>query len=288
MLKLIFLTIILYIIIQHFIEESDDVVSEIKKESSPIVSLNSLKDNINDTPQNRMGVTAINNPPKILSEARSLIHLGTIPVNSDSNKQIKKSFSDKDSESKIMVFDKPNPWTKIIIVPLEEYPYFFHIKAKIPSLNDFESWKKIIPNINFDPRAGELIIPSKDESSALAIVNLILINFSGQMSIENILEKNLIQISIAKAKTHELVQNKLREQIMENIYGKQFNLVQPNYQQDLAKKKTRDKIIPQNSSNPDRIDFKSESFSDTFEHFSDNLNESKNIEAWDGNDFSYL
>lgn len=288
MLKLIFLTIILYIIIQHFIEESDDVVSEIKKESSPIVSLNSLKDNINDTPQNRMGVTAINNPPKILSEARSLIHLGTIPVNSDSNKQIKKSFSDKDSESKIMVFDKPNPWTKIIIVPLEEYPYFFHIKAKIPSLNDFESWKKIIPNINFDPRAGELIIPSKDESSALAIVNLILINFSGQMSIENILEKNLIQISIAKAKTHELVQNKLREQIMENIYGKQFNVVQPNYQQDLAKKKTRDKIIPQNSSNPDRIDFKSESFSDTFEHFSDNLNESKNIEAWDGNDFSYL
>jgi hypothetical protein len=287
MLNLIFLTIILYIIIQHFIEESDDVISEIKKESNPIVSLNSLKDNINDTPQNRMGITAINNPPKVLSEARPLIHLGTIPVGS--NNQIKKPFSDnKDSESKIMVFDKPNPWTKIIIVPLEEYPYFFHIKAKIPSLNDFESWKKVIPNINFDPRAGELIIPSKDEPSALALVNLILINFSGQMSMQNILEKNLIQISIAKAKTHELVQTKLREQIMENIYGKQFNSVQSNYQQDLAKEKTRDPVISQNSSNPDRIDFKSESFSDTFEHFSDNLNESKNIEAWDGNDFSYL
>ena len=287
MLNLIFLTIILYIIIQHFIEESDDVISEIKKKSNPIVSLNSLKDNINDTPQNRMGITAINNPPKVLSEARPLIHLGTIPVGS--NNQIKKTFFDnKDSESKIMVFDKPNPWTKIIIVPLEEYPYFFHIKAKIPSLNDFESWKKVIPNINFDPRAGELIIPSKDEPSALAIINLILINFSGQMSIQNILEKNLIQISIAKAKTHELVQTKLREQIMENLYGKQFNSVQSNYQQDLAKKKTRDPDISQNLSNPDRIDFKSESFSDTFEHFSDNLNESKNIEAWDGNDFSYL
>jgi hypothetical protein len=54
----------------------------------------------------------------------------------------------------------------------------------------FSFFWKIIPNINFDPRAGELIIPSKDEPSALALANLILINFSGQMSLQNILEKN--------------------------------------------------------------------------------------------------
>ncbi len=298
MLKLIFLTIILYIIIQHFIEETDEVLSEIKTESiqsksSQILSQNEMNDNINDTPQNRSGVTGINNPPNILSDARPLIHLGTVQ---ESNQIVlsKESFTNnqeetnKNNEPKIMTFDKPNPWTKIVIIPLEEFPYFFHIKAKISSLNEFENWKQIIPNINFDPRTGELIIPSKDEPSALALANLILINLSGQLSLENILEKNLIQISISKAKSYEMVQNKLREQIMENLYGKQFNSVQTNYQQDLAKKKSIGNLIHPVSSNSGRVDFKSDTFVDTFEHFSNNSNEINDIEAWDGNDFSYL
>jgi hypothetical protein len=311
-------------------EETDEVLPEIKEtddllikkefvKSSQVVPENEVKNIMNEKSLNRMGVTNINNQPKILSEARQLIHLGTKPTSDiktqmqpmlnnqkqmqmqmtketfDHNQELvpsksnePKSNQPKSNEPKIMEFDKPNPWTKIIIVPLEEFPYFFHIKATVPSLNDFENWKQVIPNINFDPRAGELIIPSKDEPSALALANLILINFSGQMSLQNILEKNLIQISIAKAKSYELVQNKLREQIMENLYGKQFNSVETNYEQDLAKKKTVEKFTPPNSSNPGRIDFKSDSFVDTFEHFSNKSNEPKNIEAWDGNDFSYI
>lgn len=317
MLKLIFLTIILYIIIQHFMEESDEIVQEVKVEVKPqiqpqVIPLNESKDIKNDLVSNRMGVTGINNPPKILSEARPLIHMGTMGSNVEQNptqpalmQQIqpqpqmvmqKETFADepeqvgnKNNEPRVMTFDKPNPWTKIVIVPLEEYPYFFHIKARVPSLNDFENWKQIIPNINFDPRAGELIIPSKDEPSALALANLIIINFSGQMTLQNILEKNLIQVSVAKAKSYEMVQNKLREQIMENLYGKQFNQVPTNFQEDLAtKKKKVERFTPQTSNNPGRIDFKSDSFVDTFEHFSDNSKQSNDIEAWDGNDFSYL
>jgi hypothetical protein len=291
-------------------EETDEVLSEIKKETIKLPQIVPQNDVIiNDTPLNRMGVTGINNPPKILSEDRQLIHLGTIPMDLNksisSNQQIsntqqqmilsKETFVDnqeevlnKNNEPRIITFDKPNPWTKIVIVPLEEFPYFFHIKAKVASLNDFENWKQVIPNINFDPRAGELIIPSKDEPSALALANLILINFAGQMSLQNILEKNLIQISVAKAKSYEMVQNKLREQIMENLYGKQFNSVQTNYQQDLAVKKPVQKFTPQVPNNPGRVDFKSDSFVDTFEHFSSNSNEANSIEAWDGNDFSYL
>jgi hypothetical protein len=347
MLKLIFLTIILYIIIQHFMEEPYEEVLPIKQEFvKPTKDIKGYEENnnINETSQNRIGVTSVNNQPKILSEAVELIHIGSYSDNSTLNNNYQESYPQanlqaqpqanlqaqpqanpqaqpqanlqaqpqanpqvqpqnyqesypqaspmsKQNESKIMDFDKPNPWTKIIINPLEEFPYLFHIKAKVPSLNDFENWKQIIPNINFNPKTGELIIPSKDEPSALALSNLILINFSGQLSLQNILEKNLIQISVAKAKSHEMVQNKLREQIMENIYGKQFNSVDTYYEQDLAKKNTINDFKPQKLNNIDRVDFKSDNFVDTFEHFSTSSvsNDIANdIDGWDGGDFSYL
>ena len=53
-------------------------------------------------------------------------------------------------------------------------------------LNDYQTWKQIIPNLDFNPQSGELIIPSKDEPSALALANLIVINITGQLSLENI------------------------------------------------------------------------------------------------------
>ena len=300
MLRLIFLTIILYIIIQHFMEDTDEKPTQIKSED---LGDSNLLDNINlpiahnekqtsstDYIQSRIGLTGINNPPEILSEAKPLINVGQTNVENFAENNIQSQNNrpvGDNNEPRVMVFDKPNPWTKITIMPLEEFPYFFHVKVRIPSLNDFENWKQIIPNISFDPRAGELIIPSKDEPSALALCNLIVINLSGQLSLQNILEKNLIQISIAKAKSYEMVQNKLREQIMENLYGKQFNTVETNYERDLAKKRP-ERFTPNIERNTGRVDFKSETFSDTFEHFSDNSKKQNGIEAWDGNDYSYL
>ena len=120
------------------------------------------------------------------------------------------------------------PWSRVLYNPNDEYSYYFYIKIKIPSLNDYENWRKIIPNLNFDPRTGELIIPSKDEASALALANLIVVNFNGQLSLDDILQKKLIQISVAKAKNHEIVQNKLREQIMDNLYGTSLEPNQSN------------------------------------------------------------
>lgn len=278
MLKLIFLTIILYIIIQHLMD--DDIQNNpqtntinIAQNEEP-VPLNETIDIDNDSTQNRNGFTSVN--PLQLIHPGDTINRDIITESQDPN------------EPKVMIFDKPNPWSKIIINPLEEYPYEFHIKVKIPSLNDFESWKQVIPNIGFDPRTGELIIPSKDEASALALANLIIINFLGQMSLQNILNKNLIQVSISKAKTYEMVQNKLKEQIMENLYGKQFTSVQTHYEQDLAKKNVEN-FASTSCSNQGRVDFKSETFSDTFQHFSDDSNNSNaGIEAWDGGDYSYL
>jgi len=64
------------------------------------------------------------------------------------------------------------------------------------------------------------MIPARDEAGALAVANLIVSNFLGQLSMENIIDKNLISISISKAQQYEMVRNKLREQIMEGLTGK--------------------------------------------------------------------
>jgi hypothetical protein len=114
-------------------------------------------------------------------------------------------------------FNQPKPWTKIIYKNNSSNPFIFFIKVKIPSLNDYENWKKIIANIDFDPRIGEIILPTTDEESALSIINLMLTNFKGDISIGDIINKNLIDISIAKARKYDVVKTKIREQIIDNV-----------------------------------------------------------------------
>lgn len=132
----------------------------------------------------------------------------------------------------------PNPWNKVIYKYNEKYPFYFYIKIKVPSLNDYSNWKKIIPNLDFDPRSGEIIIPTEDEETALSIANLIISNFRGNLSLEDIINKNLIDVSINKAKKYEVVKNKLIEQIMTNLNEKikeSFDDTQ-TFATDLAKK----------------------------------------------------
>lgn len=114
----------------------------------------------------------------------------------------------------------PHPWSKVVYKYYDKNPFYFYIKIKIPSLNDYSNWKEIIPNIDFDPKTGELIISSQDEETALSIVNLIISNFKGDLSLEEILDKNLIKISINKARKYEIVKHKLIEQITTNLNSK--------------------------------------------------------------------
>ena len=330
------MTIILYIIIQHLMEEGDNSQSKLKikdeQNSTLQISPTNLNEDTNaETPfakpepkvnnvSNRSGTVATIQVPKIISEGRKVNNpisklntdketfadeLESINQSQSVNQSqlVNPSQSVNQLQTEEVIYDRPNPWSKIIIDQRQEYPYLFHIKVKIPSLNDFENWKQIVPNIGFDARTGELIIPSKDEASAIALANLIVINFTGQLSLKDIIEKNLIQISVSKAKSYEVVQNKLRDQIMENLYGKQFNASQTSFEKDLAKKtepfcninnKARqnqqtqqNQQNQQNQQTNGKIDFTSDTFTDTFEHFSNN-NIDEGIEAWDGNDFSYL
>ena len=144
------------------------------------------------------------------------------------------------NENKEIVFDKMNPWSKVIIRNGTEFPYNYYIPVTIPSLNDFQNWKNIVPNLDFNPQSGELIVPSKDEGSALALTNLIIANLHDQLTIDEIINKQLIQISVAKAQAHELVRNKLREQILDNLNGgKVVNAPATNFEKDLASTDTK-------------------------------------------------
>ena len=118
-------------------------------------------------------------------------------------------------------FSKPKPWSRIIYSYEDEYEFKFFLKVKIPSLNDYENWLSIVPNLDFITKTSELIIPSKDEASALAIAHLIVSNFNGSISIKEIMDKKLIPISVEKAIKYPLVRNKLKEQIMEALNNEQ-------------------------------------------------------------------
>jgi hypothetical protein len=274
MLNLVFLSIILYIIIQHLMDDLNEGSNQMSQSGVPEIKELIIQphnsSNVTPEPLTKSGMIEQIAIPKIITDARLAQGKQEPFANTQGNEVIN--------------FNKPHPWSKIIIVRGDDYPFKFHIKLKIPSLNDFEQWKQIIPNLSFDPRPGELIIPSKDEASALALANLISINFLGQMSLANILDKNLIQISVGKAKGYEVVQNKLREQIMENLHGKQ-TVPESSWEQDLAQRDNR-KTQPNPTKTPD---LNSESFTDTFEQYSGKSNDSNDeIEAYDGSDFSYF
>lgn len=273
MLKMIFILIIIYIVLREIldrnkenkeIKEIKEEIKEEKKENKKIIDPFTnyfMLDTKNDRKSEKLDK---------MNEAF------TNRLNNNNIEHFSKNNNIEHSkEDRVKEFNKPNPWTKLIVKKGDEYPLHFHIKIKIPSLNDFQTWKQIVPNLNFDPNTGEMIIPSQDEAAALALANLIIINFTGQMSLKDILEKNLIQISVAKSKSHELVQNKLREQIMDNLYGKKENIENnANFSQDLTK-----------NNNPN---FQTEKFSDTFQHFdaAEKANNFDTVEAFYGNDYS--
>ena len=181
---------------------------------------------------------------------------------------------------KMWSFSSPNPWNKIVYDPSNEYPWAFYLKTKIPSLNSYEAWKNIIPNIDL-VKNGSIVIPSKDEASALAIANLMVINFSGDMSFDDILKKNLIQISISKAKSHGVVQNKLREQL--NTSKKSSKPVESMCNSN--SKQGREPMQTFTTDKPkSNIDFTASGFSDTFEHFNEEKISMDGIQAFENND----
>lgn len=247
MLQIVFIIIILYIIIKQILEDDKNIKDP---EAFNNMNLNLVNDeNIN---MNNKLNSILNDRPK--------------------NQNITKKDNRKLKNDQILA-ENNLPWSRVLYDENDEYPYQFHIKLNIPSLNNFQDWHNIIPNLKFSPTTRELIIPSKDEPSALAIANLISSNFAGQLTMEDILNKNLIEISISKAKTHKIVQNKLREQIITLLKGN-------NLQDNLKNNITKNEINNQNNSE--------QSCQPNYKQNENSQELSNEIMAYEGNDYSYL
>jgi hypothetical protein len=128
------------------------------------------------------------------------------------------------SEYMLWVINKPKPWEEIVYKFEDPYPIKFIKSVFIPNSDIINKWKQIIPNIEIAsvnnkklklPNKVKLIIPARDEESALGILNLMINTFKNQLSFEEIVQNNLIQVSLAKIKNHPIVKQKIIDQIME-------------------------------------------------------------------------
>ena len=115
---------------------------------------------------------------------------------------------------KIINIDDPNPWNKIEVS--DNFKKYF---LKIYNFNDenFIKWKNLIKDLDYDITNKEIIIQNDSEEDALAIIHLILSNFNQEISFDEIIAHNLINISIEKAKISN-VSKRLRKLILKSVY----------------------------------------------------------------------
>jgi len=229
-IKIFLISIIIFIIAKQLIDSNKELPKQ------PITNDEPIQIQTQDKP-------IFNEPTRIIKEKNNSDNIYT-----------------KEVDTQLNEVQAQMPWSRVLYNENNEYPYYFYIKLKIPSLNDYEKWKEIIPNIDFNPNTREIVIPSKDEASALAVANLMCMNFSGSITMKEILSKDLIRVSITKAQGHDIVKEKLREQINDTLNGK--ITVEPQ-----QIKKQRSTMKNDNKS----FTLKSENFRDTFEHFDDNI-----------------
>ena len=134
-------------------------------------------------------------------------------------KKPQEKFDNENNEDEI-IFDEPNPWNKI--------QYFSHINKyyiKINNINEHIEkiilWKSlpiIKPDlIDIDVENNYLILKTNSEEEALVICNLIINHINNNLTINDIISKNLINYSINKAKRFKLIGTKLTELIKEGI-----------------------------------------------------------------------
>ena len=113
-------------------------------------------------------------------------------------------------------FLEPNPWTKIQYTPKIK-KYYVEINDINKYVDQIIMWKQLpfIKNdmIDIDVENNYLILKALTEEESLVICNLIICYINEDITIEEIVDKNLVKISINKAKKYKLVCSKLIELI---------------------------------------------------------------------------
>jgi hypothetical protein len=127
-------------------------------------------------------------------------------------------FKNEDEEETI--FENPNPWNKV-----QYYTHYNRYFIKINNLNDHVEkimlWKSlpIIKSdmIDIDIDNNFLILKAYSEEEALVVCNLIINHINNNLTINDIVSKNLINYSINKAKRFKLIGIKLTELIKDGL-----------------------------------------------------------------------
>jgi hypothetical protein len=207
MIKIILLVIIISIIIEQLIPKGlvlDNDIPPHHKQSGLSFQLN-------------------NSNSLYMNKKLGGFHQPQNSVNINKTYKKHKSKHHKNNQPRIIHFDNPQPWNKIIFEENNKYPYTFFIKLDIPSFNDYHNWKQIIPTLNFIPQSKELTISTINEDIAIAIINLVILTFSNKITFDEMLSKNLINISISKVQEHPDVKLSFKNQIIQYLYTPQEN-----------------------------------------------------------------
>ncbi len=136
------------------------------------------------------------------------------------NENMENNENENNNDEEEKIFEKPNPWNKI--------QYFTHINKyyiQIKTLNDHVEkimlWKSLpfikSDLIDIDIDNNYLILKTHSEEEALVICNLIINYINNNLTINDIVSKNLINYSINKAKRFKLISSKLTELIKEGV-----------------------------------------------------------------------
>lgn len=124
-------------------------------------------------------------------------------------------------DKNLIKFDEPNPWTQIYVGNnINKYYLKINNIEKYKDKIKIDTWEQI-PFIRKDlinNNDDMLIIVTNNEKEALVVSNVLLSYIVGDLTLDNIIEKDLINTSLQKAQRYELVVNKLRELIKENLY----------------------------------------------------------------------
>lgn len=160
--------------------------------------------------------------------------------------------------------EKPNPWNVIVYIETDKFPYKFSFKHNLDAnKNIIKKWTSIIPNISYNNNI--LLIPAKDENSALVILNLLLKNIMNEITFDNIINNELIPKSLAKISNFKIIRTKILEQINELSNTKQTETSESDGE-DLAEVEPKLTIANNNS-------------------FDNSLN---GLNAYGGGEFSFL
>ena len=247
--NILLLSFLVIILIYHYFD--NPVQPQMNNNSDKKINVTSHTETNNTASQSKNSVifNESSESEKYSSNQKELSVSEKNPISNDIQKLVEIYGEPTNVSDNIYSWDymSQTPWNKIIYKQNSDFPYYYFITAAINNLNEFERWKNILPNLEFDPKRKSLVFNTKDEGTALAVANIVLSNLQGKLSFEDILNKKLIPISINRTTHHDMIKHKIREQLTE-LVNKDWNSNKPSenldYQEDIASTQTETNEAP--------------------------------------------